>query len=296
MFGTFKKLLSVAVAVAVFALPSAKGVEQALNLTQDNSQATVGGVIFGTTDTQPTGTGVIQSFVRIGDPKDLVQGYNTDNGTPLNDKGGPWTHSVLLSSLMPTLVSGVPYYQFLLDINQTGSNVNYNLNEVQFWVSGSANLNNYSSNFSSTNTDGTTNTGFVAGATKVYDLDSASNGTITNVVGGGSPTTYAAGDVNLLLNYTLDNGSGSGDMFAFVPTSIFSAYAANASSTYVYLFSAFGNPNANNDGFEEWAAKTGSGSIPFGAPEPSPISLALAGLGTLGLVSLRRRRNRPVGA
>jgi hypothetical protein len=36
--------------------------------------------------------------------------------------------------------------------------------------------------------------------------------------------------------------------------------------------------------------------VPAGVPEPSPIVLALAGLGTLGLVSLRRRWNRPISA
>jgi len=272
MVCTLKKLLAATAAIAVFALPSARA-ETALSLTTLNSSQTVGPVTFATTDQQPTGTGVIQSFVRIGDPKDLVQGYNTDGGTPLNDKGGPWTHSVRLDSLA---VQSGGTFRFLLDINQTGSNTNYNLNEMQLWVSTNPNLTNYSSVFDSTHTDGTANTGFGASATKVYDLD-------------------AGGDVSLVLNYSLNSGSGSGDMYAVVPTSLFSAY--NPTQYYVYLFSAFGQPNNNNDGFEEWAALTGDNNpIPFGAPEPSALALAFSGLVASGFAGLRRYRRRGMDA
>jgi len=122
-----KKLLAAAAAVAVFALPSASA-ETPISLTTAGSSTTVNGVTFATTDTQPTGTGVIQSFVRIGDPQDLIQGYNTDGGTPLNDKGGPWTHSVRLDSLA---VQTDGTFRFLLDINQVGNLHMYNLNEKQ---------------------------------------------------------------------------------------------------------------------------------------------------------------------
>jgi len=255
-----------ALAAALFvALPSAKGAEIVSDLTGGGS-VTLNNAVFSTTNTQPTGTGFIQSFVRIGDPADLVQGYNTDGTPQLDTKAGAFTHSLLLSSLK---LQADGTYRFLLDINQTGQTTSYNLNEVQLWVSTSPNLTNYSSVFDSTQTDGTANTGFGASATKVYDLDTG-------------------GDKGILLNYTLNSGSGSGDMFMNVQASLFSTF--NQATTYVYLFSAFGNPNPNNDGFEEWAALTGSNPMPFGVPEPATMALALSGLVGFGLMRLRRLR------
>jgi len=62
---------------------------------------------------------VISSFVRVQSNDATEQGYNTSLCTPLNDKGGSFTHSLLLSDLtLVTLPDSQQYYQFLLDISQ----------------------------------------------------------------------------------------------------------------------------------------------------------------------------------
>jgi len=265
---TMRAKCAAALAAALFvALPSATG-ETVYDLTAKGSTATVGDATFATTDTQPTGTGVIQSFVRIGSNQDLVQGYNTDGTPQLDTKGGAFTHSVLLSSLQ---LQADGTYRFLLDINQIGTDHRYNLNEVQLWVSTDPSLINYQSVFTSGSTNGTDNLGFGTSAAKVYDLDTGTNS-------------------GILLNYELNHGSGSGDMFMNVNASVFDGLDSNK-TWYVYLFSAFGNPNPNNDGFEEWAALLGPENppMPF-VPEPATMALALSGLVGFGLMRLRRLR------
>ena len=114
------------------------------------------------------------------------------------------------------------------------------------------------------------NDGFGADSVKVYDLDAAGNTTIE-------------------MNYRLNSGSGSGDMFAFVPVSDFQGFGSQFQ--YVYLYSAFGDPNGSNAGFEEWAALKGPNSPPpKGVPAPPGLVLAGMGFGTLLLGRLRFRR------
>src|SRR5438477_13052725 len=47
-----------------------------------------------------------------------------------------------------------------------------------------------------------------------------------------------------------NDGSGSGDMYAYIPTSDF---AGSKTSDFVYLYAHFGNTDASQAGFEEWA-------------------------------------------
>jgi hypothetical protein len=49
-----------------------------------------------------------------------------------------------------------------------------------------------------------------------------------------------------------NHGSGSGDMYAYIPTSDFSAAKT---SDFVYLYAHFGNRNASQSGFEEALVK-----------------------------------------
>ena len=93
---------------------------------------------------------------------------------------------------------------------------------------------------------------------KIYDLDSASV------------------DNWIKLNYSLNTGSGSGDMFAYIPDSLFTG------GQYVYLYSKFGVHYAKNDGFEEWAVLKGTTQV------PEPMSMLLLGLGIVGLAGVRR--------
>ncbi len=79
------------------------------------------------------------------------------------------------------------------------------------------------------------------------------------------------------------HGSGSGDLFVYVPVSAF-----NGNSTdFLTLYCEFGGGNTpnyvNNDGFEEWAiANTEQ------VPDASS-TLMLLGMGLMGVEGLRRK-------
>jgi hypothetical protein len=81
----------------------------------------------------------------------------------------------------------------------------------------------------------------------------------------------------VLLDSMLSHGSGQSDMSLDVPDSLFTG-----PNQWVYLYSHFGDHNASNDGFEEWAANT-----------PEPSTMVLAGIAMCAAPWLVRRK-RPV--
>jgi len=207
-----------------------------------------------------TGTGVIDSFVRINGGA-VEQGYNTD-GRPVqfDENTSPqFTRSLLLSDV--PIVTGIdpqnptiPYREFLLDINQTNRNPLLALDDIEIFQ---------------TDAGDHTNFGDPSFGKMVYDLDAHPE------------------DNWILLDYSLNTGSGSGDMFAYIPDSLFTW-----DLDYITLYSHFGAgstelfpSNPNNDGFEEWAVQT-AGTPPV-VPLPGAILLGILGLGAAGL-RLRR--------
>src|SRR5215204_1472696 len=71
-------------------------------------------------DQQPTGTGVIDPFLRI-QSNGTEQGYNTSGvnpQTPFDDKAGIWTHDLRMSDLDVVTIGNQTYFKFLLDINE----------------------------------------------------------------------------------------------------------------------------------------------------------------------------------
>ncbi len=171
---------------------------------------------FDFTQSQPTGTGVIQPFLRVqNDPNQ--QGYNTSGGTPFDDKAGPWTHDLTFADLMTTAVtiSGQNYFKLLLDINEPGgANSTISLDQLQFYTSASG------------------------------------SATTTNISSLGTLRySFSAGD-QVLMDAARNHGSGSGDMYAYIPVS---AFAGTASTDFVYMYCAFGNTDPSQGGFEEWA-------------------------------------------
>jgi hypothetical protein len=249
-------------AAIVFALSSATVAHASVmvtsefvhDLTHPNSSVTIDGAIFATTDTQPTGSGVIHSFVRVSAANQgIVQGYNTD-GRPLQfdeNNSATFTRHQNLDDMKIVRKDGVDYYQFLLDINQRSSEPLLTLNEVEIWLGDAPGLLGYSPNRSGGGT------GFGAHATFVYDIDEINDNAID-------------------LDYNLNSGSGSGDMYAYIPKARFTG-----PNKFVYLYSKFGIPHENNDGYEEWAALEGPNPI-----VPEPCSL-LSGTLFLGLAASR---------
>ncbi|HUS72732.1 MAG TPA: PEP-CTERM sorting domain-containing protein [Sedimentisphaerales bacterium] len=224
-----------------------------LDLTTAGSSGTINGAFFEQWDGQPTGTGVFDPFVRIQHDKQagIEAGYNTDGTIEFqtkDDGGHNWTHSLPVSLLIPVTIGGTDYYQFALDVDETKAQGGLtgpllSLDELEIYLQAGPAEYPYSS--------------FV---NKVYDLD---NG----------------GDNWILLDYSLNSGSGSGDMIANIPTSLF------IGGDYVYLYSQFGlNHNgykcAADDGFEEWSARI--------IPAPGAILLGSIGVGLVGW--MRRRR------
>jgi len=248
------------------------------------------GIIYQTVAPQPTGTGFIDSFVEIGQPggspaKAIVEAYNTTvNNVWDNGSSNTFNHAISISNLATVTKNGIAYYQFNLDINQTADNPLLSLSDVQVFLlkSGNPNVESTDMNDQVAFTD----------YRLVYRLDDVTKDAQGNILTGSDDT--------IGLNYNLNgSGSGMGDMLMLIPQALFNT--ANG-YTSVILYSKFGIPNPNNDGFEEWflcrqsatssqacgstdgtTGNTASGQ----APEPAAFMLLSAGL----LYVSRFRRN-----
>jgi hypothetical protein len=230
--------------------PPAQGV--VLDLTTVGSSGTINGADLQQYTDTGAGSGNIDSFVRI-QSFGVQQGYNTDYrgaGFPEFDENtsANFTHSILLSSVPLVISDGIGYREFLLDINQNGQ-VILSLDELRFALHDLPDMIGYSSIF----------------ASPVYDLDDGE-------------------DSYVVLDYSLNGGSGQGDMLAYIPDSLFMDEFEVYLGEYVYLYSKFGENSPADDGYEEWAHGI-NGSV-----VPEPTTLLLLGLG--GLAMLRRKRNR----
>lgn len=231
-------------AVAAFGLLMSAAIAGAtsLDLTVSGSSGNIGDAFFSTNDQHPTGTGYINPFLRI-QKTGTEEGYNTDaEKPPMDDKAGLWTHSLQLGNL----VSSDGYYKFLLDINQTAANPQLDLTDVRLFLGGTGD--SALANFSEL-------------GTQIWGF-------------GGSDVVH--------MNYLLNPGSGWGDIYMYVPTTLFAGYDAN---TFFTLYSKFGQ---SNDGFEEWATMT---STPPPVPEPGTFLLLGAGFLSLAIYGKRRRNN-----
>jgi hypothetical protein len=249
----------VAIAVGIGASTSAFGA--IIDLTTAGANGTILGATFQQIPDQSTGTGVIDPFLRI-QANGSEGAYNTGGALanpPFQQQGSgqSWNTDLLLSAV--PIVNGS--YQFMLDINQTGANPLLSLNQLQVFRTGTA--------------------GQTAGAVDAF-------GHLSGIVGTSvydmNPASGLANGVKL--DYSLNNGSGSGDMFLYIPTSAFAGVAGD----YVVLYSHFGAPGTyrSNDGFEEWAT-VGTTAV----PEPTTVvagALLLLPFAVSTIRTIRKRR------
>lgn len=221
-----------------------------VDLTGSNDSGTINAAQFVFADQQPTGTGVIDPFLRV-ENTPTEQGYNTSGGTPFDDKAGIWTHDLTFNDLQSTTVSlnGSTYFKLLLDANEPGGDKSLiSLDKLQFYTS------------------------------------AVGSQTTTNVSSLGA-LRYSFGSTDaVILDASRNHGSGSGDMYAYIPTS---AFAGTEQNDFVYMYSHFGNADDSNAGFEEWALVNNSSPVPEMNALFPILGLIAAGLAT----SHVRRRN-----
>jgi hypothetical protein len=245
-----------------------------LNLAAIGDFGVINGGLFLSVGANPTGSGFINSFVRInpGGSATMEQGYNT-SGRPVqfDENTSPtFTHGVTFSSIAIINVGNTPCYEFLLDINQTNANPLLTLTALQIYAT------------TGPNTLGLTPGVGFAGAQSTVPL-------------------YDLGNNTVQLDYSLNGGSGNGDMLFVIPVA--SLLHNNTTFPNFVLYSRFGPPPIGafpaNDGFEEWAHISGQGvpGVPtvFDNPPtavPAPPALVLGGIGALGLIGRRLRHRR----
>ena len=301
-----KSFFALSLACGALVLGSAQA--EATECVVSTNTCAINGGLFFTDEQQPTGTGFIDSFLRI-QSNTSEQGYNTSD-RPVEDpnqvKIDPnFTRDITLGEVGTKTIGGIVYYEFFLDINEpaatNGTKHNITLDQLEIYADNTKSLNLYSGiaqNGDANSTGGqlceANSTGTAcknnSEATKIYDLDNA----------GCSPDgNHTACDNYLQLNYLVSgHGSGAGDMVFYLAKSLFTN-AGFTNSSYVYLFSQFGDKYnvsykyESQAGFEEWFTHDLSGGSSTGplTPVPEPASLLLVGTG-LGFAARRWRKAR----
>jgi hypothetical protein len=212
-----RTLRAIPIAALLLGATSARAVD--VDLRSVGASGSINGATFEQMAQQPTGTGVIDPFLRVQSNVE-EQGFNTDH-SPLNGdladvKAGAWTHSVRVSDLTTVMYSSVLSVQLLLDVNQTSADPQISLDELRIFTAATPDISDEATLFAQN---------------EVYNMGAGNR---------------------VLLDYSLNSGSGSGDMYCYLPASLFIGLGGQ----YFYLYCKFGASGgsfATNDGFEEWA-------------------------------------------
>jgi hypothetical protein len=197
-----------------------------LDLTTNGVMGNIGEVFFQQTNTQPTGVGVINDFLRIQAKKSgMEQGYNSDvRPVQFDEKTDHHTRSVRVTELPIVTRGNVTYRAVLLGINQNQANPLLSLDELRFYAGDDANVSG-------------------------YDATTKKLGTLSPV--------YDMGDNWVKMDASLTHGNGSGDAFVFIPDALLVS-PTGTPDPYVYVYSKFGERHASNGGFEQWAPGVGA--------------------------------------
>ncbi|KPK85748.1 MAG: hypothetical protein AMJ81_02975 [Phycisphaerae bacterium SM23_33] len=187
-----------------------------LDLTSPGSYGEINGAFFRQVDPKSTGTGRIDTFVRM-QADGTERGYNTDGVVEFDTKDDEHTHALHLSQVPRINIDGRWYREFFLDINESKSGALVSLEALQIFLAPAGDLTGYPD--------------FGGLAELIYDLDAGPQG-----------------DAWLKLDASLNSGSGSGDVTVYIPEALFTTADA-----YVYFYSEFGQHIPSESGFEEWA-------------------------------------------
>jgi hypothetical protein len=201
-----------------------------VDLTTVGAHGAIGAALFQQNTTDAGGNGVLQPFVRLAsnNKTDLAQGYNTDARPVQFDEyqNRTYTHSLQLSDVPTVSVGGVPYREFVLNINQSNNAPLLSLDEFRLYLGNAPDLTGYCPS-----------TRQLAGLKAVYGMD-------------------AGGANSVLLNGSLKPGMGRGDARVLVPDSLLES----PGNSYLYLYSKFGATVPAHGGYESWAVRTAAGT------------------------------------
>ena len=214
-----------------------------LDLTAGGAWGSMDGAIFKQFSSRGAGSGHVGAFLRI-QSEGIEHGYNTDARPAEYDQktSAAFSRSLLLSDVPIVVENGIYYREFLLDINQKAGSL-LSLDALMIALHPVGDLYGYCEVFDN----------------PIYDLD-------------------RRGENWIILGNNAGSGSGSIDMIALIPDSLFTQ-----AGTYVYLYSRFGEHCAANAGYEEWACRIDS------APTPEPVTALLLALGAT-MAAARRQR------
>jgi len=298
--------LATAITILIFAGSGAQAATQ-INLSTTSDSGAKNGALpvdntlnsfrVSTTALSPAGTGVLDPFVRLQTDnanQNYEQAYNTGASTlspamDYDNQGGSHVHAFTLANVPKVTIDGITYYEYLLDSNEPNSATGkVSLDQVQIFLGDAPDL---------THTNVTPATP-QAGLASIVSFETTKTTEVFRL-NNSDFTSSSSYEIIIDSGKNFSAGSGQADMFFYVQAAPFDAILSSTPNRqYVYFYSLFGVPPGTqtaDSGFEEWSFRD-AGPNPQAVPEPTTMALALSGLGTLGLVGLRRFRRRPVEA